>query len=67
MDAMEEDFRSALRVAGVTVPEARYAIMLDAYRSWRRLATVLDEPTPYALEPAAAPHLAPSPVRVLGR
>ncbi|MFZ4410719.1 MAG: hypothetical protein ACOYOH_25470 [Paracraurococcus sp.] len=67
MDEMEQDFRSALRVAGVTVPEARYAIMLDAYRSWRSLATVLDAPTPYALEPAAAPHLAPSPWRETGR
>lgn len=63
MDEMEEDFRAALRVAGVTVPEARYAIMLDAYRSWRSLATVLDVPTPYALEPAAAPHLTASPSR----
>ena len=67
MDEMEQDFRAALRVAGVTVPEARYAIMLDAYRSWRSLATVLDAPTPYALEPAAAPQLAPSPQRRMGR
>ena len=67
MDEMEQDFRSALRVAGVSVPEPRYAIMLVAYRSWRSLAAVLDAPMPYALEPATAPHLAPSPQRGMGR
>lgn len=60
---MELDFQSALRVAGITIAPERYAIMLEAYRSWRALALVLDEPTPYAHEPAAAPHPVASPVR----
>jgi hypothetical protein len=54
-DETEQDFRSALRVAGISVPEPRYAIMLEAYRSYRKMALVLDEPTPYADEPTAAP------------
>ena len=62
-DEMELDFQSALRVAGISIPEDRYAIMLDAYHEYRKLVAVLDEPTPYADEPAAAPHLATSPVR----
>jgi hypothetical protein len=37
--------------------------MLDAYRSYRAMATVLDEPTPYAAEPAAALHPVRSPSR----
>jgi hypothetical protein len=60
---LELDFQSALRVAGITIAPDRYPIMLEAYRSWRALAVVLDEPTPYAHEPAAAPHPVPSPVR----
>jgi hypothetical protein len=62
-DELELDFQAALRVAGISIPEDRYAAMLDAYRSWRALATVLDAPTPYAWEPAAAPHLVRSPGR----
>jgi hypothetical protein len=62
-DEMELDFQSALRVAGITVPEARFAIMLDAYRSYRAMAAVLDDPTPYAAEPAAALHPVRSPSR----
>ncbi|WP_043361218.1 hypothetical protein [Belnapia sp. F-4-1] len=60
---LELDFQSALRVAGITVPEDRTAIMLDAYRSYRALVAILDEPMPYAEEPAAAPRLAASPRR----
>ncbi|MBL6081843.1 hypothetical protein JMJ56_28055 [Belnapia sp. T18] len=59
----ELDFQSALRVAGVTVPEDRHVIMLDAYRSYRALVAILDEPMSYAEEPAAAPRLAASPRR----
>ena len=62
-DDLELDFQAALRVAGISIAAERYAIMLEAYRSWRALATVLDAPTPYAWEPAAAPH----PVRSPGR
>jgi hypothetical protein len=62
-DEIELDFHSALRVAGIAVPEDRAAIMLDAYRSWRALAEVLDEPMAHAEEPAAAPRLAASPRR----
>jgi hypothetical protein len=62
-DEMELDFQSALRVAGITIPEDRYAIMLEAYRSYRAMAAVLDEPTPYEDEPAAALHPARSPSR----
>ena len=62
-DEMELDFQSALRVAGISIPADRYAIMLDAYHEYRKLVAVLDEPMPYADEPAAAPHLAASPTR----
>jgi uncharacterized protein (DUF1778 family) len=62
-DDLELDFQSALRVAGVTVPDDRYAIMLDAYRSYRALVKILDEPMRYTEEPAAAPRLAASPRR----
>ena len=63
-DALELDFQAALRVAGIRIAPERYAIMLEAYRSWRALALVLDEATPYAHEPAAAPHPLPSPMRL---
>ena len=62
-EEMELDFQSALRVAGITLPEDRYPVMLDAYRSYRALVEILDEPMPYAEEPAAAPRLAASPRR----
>jgi hypothetical protein len=62
-DELELDFQSALRVAGISIPEARYAIMLDAYHQYRKLVEVLDQPTPYADEPAAALHLVASPTR----
>ena len=60
---LELDFQSALRVAGIAVPGDRYPVMLDAYRSYRALVEILDEPMPYAEEPAAAPRLAASPRR----
>ena len=62
-DEMELDFQSVLRVAGISIPQARYAIMLEAYRSYRTMALVLDEPTPYGDEPAVAPHPERSPIR----
>lgn len=56
MDGNDEaDFQAMLRIAGIAVPPDRYGIMLDAYRSWLKLAEVLDEPLPFAEEPAAAP------------
>lgn len=62
-DEMELDFQSSLRVAGITIPADRHAVMLDAYRSYRKLVVILDQPTPYAEEPAAALHLVASPAR----
>jgi hypothetical protein len=53
----EADFDALLRIAGITVPPDRRPAMLDAYRSWLELAAVLDEPLPFAEEPAAAPRL----------
>lgn len=54
-DTEEADLQALLRVAGITIPPERYAIMLDAYRSWLELVKVLDEPMPMPVEPAAAP------------
>ncbi len=54
-DTEEADFQALLRIAGITVPPERYAIMLDAYRNWLELVKVLDEPMPTPEEPAAAP------------
>lgn len=56
-DTEEADFQALLRIAGITIPEDRYAIMLDAYRNWLELVKVLDEPMPMAEEPAAAPRV----------
>jgi hypothetical protein len=55
--ATEADFDALLRIAGITVPPDRRPAMLDAYRCWLELAAVLDEPLPFAEEPAAAPRL----------
>jgi hypothetical protein len=58
MDGTEElDFQALLRIAGITIPPERHAIMLEAYRSWLLLVQVLDEPLPMPVEPAAAPRL----------
>ncbi|MBK1660045.1 hypothetical protein [Paracraurococcus ruber] len=54
-DTEGADFQALLRIAGITIPAARYDIMLDAYRHWLELVKVLDEPMPMAEEPAAAP------------
>jgi hypothetical protein len=54
-DTDEADFQALLRVAGITIPPDRYAIMLDAYRNWLELVKVLDEPLPMPVEPMAAP------------
>lgn len=54
-DTDEADFQALLRVAGITIPADRYAIMLDAYRNWLELVKVLDEPMPMPVEPMAAP------------
>jgi hypothetical protein len=60
-DEIDLEMRIALRRAGVTVPPERWAAMRHAFISYQDLATVLDEPLPYRLEPAALYILAPLP------
>jgi uncharacterized protein (DUF1778 family) len=55
----EEDFRSALRRAGITVQAERYDVMLAAYRDFQALMACLDEPFAYAEEPACTLQLLP--------
>lgn len=49
------DFDAALRLAGVSVPAERDAIMRDAYRQMQALLKVLDDPLAYEDEPAQLP------------
>ena len=55
----EEDFRSAVRRAGLTIAPDRYLVMLAAYRDFQDLMRCLDEPFAYTDEPAVALHLLP--------
>jgi len=50
-----DDFASALRRAGVTVPPDRLTIMREAYESMQELLKVLDDPLAYEDEPATLP------------
>jgi hypothetical protein len=58
-DEIDLEMRLSLRRAGVVVPPERWAAMRHAFTSYQDLATVLDEPLPYAAEPAALYVLAP--------
>jgi hypothetical protein len=53
MDEIDEDIRVALRRAGITIPDDRYAAMREAYLGYRALTRCLHEPLPYPVEPAA--------------
>jgi hypothetical protein len=55
----EEDFRSAVRRAGISIAPDRYQVMLAAYRDFQELMRCLDEPVAYTDEPAVALHLPP--------
>jgi uncharacterized protein (DUF1778 family) len=52
-DDADADFASAIRRAGITIPEERVAVMREAYRDFQKLLALLDEPFGYADEPAA--------------
>ena len=55
----EQDFQSALRRARLTLPADRYAVMFEAYLDFQAVMRCLDDPLPYADEPAIALHLQP--------
>ena len=55
----EEDFRSAVRRAGISIAPDRYPVMLAAYRDFQELMRCLDEPFAYTHEPAVVLHLLP--------
>ncbi len=59
MDQTESDMRMLMRQAGLTLPEDRMAVMLESYRRWLDVVRILDEPLPYADEPAVAFHPEP--------
>ncbi len=59
MDQTETDMRMLMRQAGITLPEDRMAVMLESYRRWLGVVSILDEPLPYADEPAVAFHPEP--------
>ena len=58
-DTTEADMRTLLRLAALSLPEERMAVMLDSYRRWLDCARVLDEPLPFVAEPATAFHPVP--------
>lgn len=58
-DATEADMRVLLRLAGLSLSEDRMPVMLDSFRRWMACARLLDEPLPYAAEPATAFHPVP--------
>jgi hypothetical protein len=55
----EEDFRSAVRRAGISIAPDRYPVMLAAYRDFQELMRCLDEKFAYTDEPAVALHPLP--------
>ncbi len=61
-DTAEADMRALLRLAGLSLPEERMAVMLDSYRRWLDCARLLDEPLPLVAEPATAFRPVPGPV-----
>jgi hypothetical protein len=54
---LDHDFATAVRRAGLAIPEERWDIMRDAVGSLWQLLTVLDEPLAYEDEPAVLPRL----------
>jgi hypothetical protein len=57
------DFYACLRRARVRVPPEREAVMFEAFQDFQALMRCLDEPLPYADEPAVAPHYLPGAAR----
>jgi hypothetical protein len=55
-DDIDAEMRAALRVAGITVPPERFAIMRDAYIRSQEMMKPLDEPLAYTDEPAMTFH-----------
>ena len=53
-DATDE-FAPAVRRAGVTIPDDRWAAMREAYYGMQALLKVLDDPRAYEDEPAVLP------------
>ncbi len=58
-DQTEADMRMVMRQAGITLPEDRMAVMLESYTRWQEVVRILNEPVPYAAEPAVAFHPEP--------
>ncbi|MCA3271433.1 MAG: hypothetical protein ING12_05490 [Roseomonas sp.] len=48
----EAEFDMALARAGVVVPPERRAAMMEGFRAWCEMRTLLNEPMPLATEPA---------------
>ncbi|MBI0434680.1 hypothetical protein [Roseomonas sp. KE0001] len=65
---LRAEFRACLARAGISVPPEREPAMYEAYLAYAELASVLDEPYPYAAEPAAVfTPAAPGAGRAAGR
>jgi hypothetical protein len=54
-DDPNDDFATAVRRAGVSIPAERWEQMREAYRSMQALLKVLDDPLAYEDEPAVLP------------
>ncbi|HTW51592.1 MAG TPA: hypothetical protein VME45_06830 [Stellaceae bacterium] len=54
-DDSHDEFAAAVRRAGVTIPQDRWAAMREAYYSMQSLLKVLDDPLAYEDEPMAMP------------
>jgi hypothetical protein len=55
LDDPDSEFATAVRRAGVTIPDDRWGAMREAYHSMQALLKVLDDPLAYEDEPAALP------------
>jgi hypothetical protein len=56
-DQHEQDFATAVRRAGLTIPPERWEVMRDAVAGLWELIEVLDDPLAYEDEPAVLPDL----------